>query len=282
MKNKINSCIVVSFLLFSCDKEAKVKLPETENEPVVIGFLTPEKTKTGINLWWTDPLYSDNTLDGGMISNATVSLSDGTSSVNLPYDAVDEYYWVDTSVFVVSPGNTYTVTVILPDGKQATASTLIPVNYVSTLTLFQQDLTYSDSSATFWNVQASGDIEWTDIPSEANYYALAYYTLLKAPFTGDTIEQFHFQTLLNDAGRDGLPIRNSFTTSYSYNQGNYTPIGTRVVVATVNRDYYEYHRTAELGIYSDPFAEPVLIYSNVTGGVGALCGYRQKVFDIFY
>ena len=53
------------------------------------------------------------------------------------------------------------------------------------------------------------------------------------------------------------------------------PIG--VVVGSMSADYFQYHRSLARQERSggDPFADPVGLYSNVTGGVGVLGGYAS-------
>jgi hypothetical protein len=55
-----------------------------------------------------------------------------------------------------------------------------------------------------------------------------------------------------------------------------------VVLTAMTREYFEYHRTLELqGRFDeDPLADPVDVFTNVEGGVGAVAGYANTVASI--
>ena len=55
-----------------------------------------------------------------------------------------------------------------------------------------------------------------------------------------------------------------------------------LVVTSMSKDYFEYHRTLELQYWNsgDPFTSPVDVYSNVTGGSGVFGGYANTVIEV--
>ncbi len=55
-----------------------------------------------------------------------------------------------------------------------------------------------------------------------------------------------------------------------------------VLVMAVSEDYYRYWQTASLqnDVEGNPFAEPVRIYSNMSGGNGVFAGYQATFFPL--
>ena len=55
-----------------------------------------------------------------------------------------------------------------------------------------------------------------------------------------------------------------------------------VLLMTVSEDYFNYWKTSELQntVGDNPFAEPVRVHSNMTGGFGIFAGYRTTFFPL--
>ncbi|MBD0254725.1 MAG: DUF4249 family protein, partial [Cytophagales bacterium] len=47
-----------------------------------------------------------------------------------------------------------------------------------------------------------------------------------------------------------------------------------------DRAYFEYHRTLRANADSNPFAEPVLLYSNVEGGLGVFAAFNRTTLEV--
>ena len=50
----------------------------------------------------------------------------------------------------------------------------------------------------------------------------------------------------------------------------------------VSEDYFLYRKTVTLqnSVVDNPFAEPVPVHSNMTGGFGIFAGYRAETFPL--
>lgn len=59
-------------------------------------------------------------------------------------------------------------------------------------------------------------------------------------------------------------------------------IGYQLILRTLSKEYFQYVASQELQAYSydDPFAQPVVIYGNVRGGLGIFAGFSEDAREV--
>src|SRR3954465_15511204 len=89
---------VISFLIVTCTKKATIKLPPNEEKLVVTCFLSPDENYINVVVRLSKPKFGaqQNTSSStGDVEDATVTVSDGSESVNVPYQQLLNFYSVD-------------------------------------------------------------------------------------------------------------------------------------------------------------------------------------------
>lgn len=266
--NKIIYVVVVIALFFTaCTKDADVKLPAVESKLVISSFLSPQDTIIKVEVTMSQPLYNNsNSGQFSAITNATVQINDGTNTQTLAYNSTDNYYYVSTSLFPITTGTTYYLTVSTPDGKNVNASTTIPVQN-STLSYSSHQVV--DPNGERYNLETS----WNDTPGTEDYYRIVFYNKDYYSGSSDTSYWASLSENYSDKGKDGG----------SFNQNSeiyvYSSTGTvegELYLIHASKEYYLFHSKLLDAAYSgSPFSEPVQMYSNINGGYGVFAGFNS-------
>jgi hypothetical protein len=260
--------------LSACEKDADVKLPKVESKLVVSSFISPMDTIIKVNVTLSQPLYNNsNSNDYSAISNAAVQINDGTNFQTLAYNDTGNYYFVSTTLFPLSVGTTYYLTVSTPDGKNVNASTSIPSS--------NQSLTYSaepivdpnNSNRFFFST------EWNDPSGAENYYRIVYYDKYYYDGSTDTSYYSAHSNDISDKDKDGSTIAESFEIYASINSTMNASGELQLIHAS--KEYYLYHSKLFDAAYSSgPFSEPVQMYTNINGGYGVFAGYNPYIVQV--
>jgi hypothetical protein len=260
----------------SCERDADVEVPETEPKLSLTSWITSGEDTVRVFLSRSVPTFSEF---NGTIQDwpdADVRVSDGTNTVQLQFDPLNLYYVGSFEDSPLEIGRTYQYTVLV-DGKNLSAATRIPPLAATTSSL-EASYTPPLPNDLFGTgvINTLAQLNDPD-PNEFNYYRVVFELeeqWMETSAIMDTRDVF-----LNDAELvNGQVSVRSALQANTFGSPTQT-IRTRVI--TASREYYEFHRTARLAEFSDnPFAEPVIVYSNVIGGLGAVGGYRQTVTEI--
>ena len=80
-----------------------------------------------------------------------------------------------------------------------------------------------------------------------------------------------------DENKDGLVFSSSRTFQFWSDPQTRKLTALHLYLAVTDRAYYLYHESLQQHRYAqdNPFAEPVLVYHNVTGGLGVFAAYNQ-------
>ncbi|TND08478.1 MAG: hypothetical protein FD123_2274 [Bacteroidetes bacterium] len=278
MKNLIYTflfAIVLSVSFVSCEQAADIDLPETEPKLVVTCFISPQDTLIIARINRSKPVFQASTVNPSFsVDNATVILAGNSTSVQLTYDADFEWYYVSPSQFQVLPGATYTITVTTPEGESVNASTTIPVsvpqNY--TVTVTSEIL---DSNSFGLNEHYMSDNAWTDLAGQTDFYRLIWVSVRTNAFLpGDTLYSTLGGELISDKNNDGGQIR-LLSDGYQFQNTTDTTIAMDFHLVHATPEYYLYHQSVQNYGGDNPFAEPTLIYTNVTDGLGVFAGYNS-------
>ncbi|GAB3778286.1 hypothetical protein GCM10028818_26950 [Spirosoma horti] len=301
--NTLASCLAVAWLLVGCgslrNEVDPSQLGSASPKLVINGYLSPQDTVLAIKLTRSNTVVGDSLSllqTGNDITDATVTLSDGNKLVRLQYTSThptdstkQSYYGASARLLPIIAGRTYTLSVITANGQRASSTCTIPVP-IKPMSITFDSLTQNQSRSLVRRYFIK--TLWTDPAGQPNYYQLAGYfrylskldQLGNFPLTYDDDNR----GLLSDEGLDGTVLLSgrSFLTSttFSTNEstsfyGQYRKASVAVNLMSVERTYYQFQTAVirQRRVRNNPFAEPVLIPSNIEGGLGCFAGYNNSV-----
>ncbi len=266
------------FLLCSCEKEADIEIPSTPAKLVVVSHISPENKETTVSVKMSKPLYETSTVNiGDAVANADVKLSDGSNSVNLIFNNTSKYYTISSQTFPIQAGKTYYLTVSA-NNQSVSAETTVPSN------TFPSDYNITVKKGFDQDAKII-HMSWTDITGESNYYAPYNFAMYK--YFGQTDTNFvdiaYERVFINDGNRDGKELS---AEQEFFEPQSPTPEakGIQTLFIHCNKEYYLYHNSVIQSMNTDgnPFAEPVIIYTNIKGGLGVFSAYTSKRYRITY
>ena len=264
---------------------------------VITCFLSPQDTTLAVKVSRSNTVVGDSVSLQQMDSNitdATVTLSEGDRSVTLPYNnrpasstATQPYYSVPARLLPTVVGRTYKLTVLTANGQRASSTCTIPAAVQPTAITFDSlDDARSKSRRYFVRMQ------WQDPPNQANYYQVSgifLYTTNNAKeekYNGLSFDDDN-RGLFTDAGLDGTTFVSgrafiasaSSSTQRSNFNNQYQSASVSVNLISVDPAYYRYQEAVirQRRSRNNPFAEPVLIPSNIEGGLGCFAGFNNAV-----
>ena len=303
-------------VLYGCDSLRQEVNPDRLNREsaklVVNCFLSPQDTVLAVKVTRSLPVLGDGTgataVTGTNVVDATVTISDGARSVSLKYDntqfprdAAQPFYSVDARQLPIVAGHTYKLTVRTPAGEIATSTCTVPGAVIMTGVSFDS-LDENQFGRKFKRYFVRS--RWTDPAGQINYYQVSglfrFVRLCQnCPANQADREEFNYlnfsdntASLQTDRSSDGSSMISGrgFLGGYFENGGNSSPNFGRqykkaiVTINLLNTDqaYYQYQDAIERQNQSgdNPFAEPVLIPTNVQGGLGCFAGYNRSTLTI--
>ncbi|WP_080054009.1 DUF4249 domain-containing protein [Spirosoma aerolatum] len=286
-----------------------VGLEQDSEKLVVACFISPQDTVLAARvthslpiLGTTNDLYSD-------IPNATVTLSDGNRTILLKskqtanaFGNTSLSYSAAATELPIVVGKTYTLTVQVPDGRKVIGTCTVPNAIPLTQMTLDSGITteYGDRRKSYY-----ARLQWRDPAGQANFYRVAGNNEYKQRFpvlnssnnyVRDTLMSFrgdwYFEngSTITDIGRDGqeiVSVRGRLSPfSYTLMNGIWVgvPPSGRIDGYLLNLDenYYRYHDAVERQnkVRDNPFAEPVLIPTNIQGGLGCFGAYNRSTLTI--
>ena len=286
--NKVVVWLLVLFTFPACEDDVS-NLPNVDMSPrlVVNSYISPQDTELKVQLQMTQPaIGKDKTPDQLMVKNATVTLSDGSSTVSLAYDVMTDMYKTSASNLPVVAGKTYFLHVSTPGGYKAEASCTVPTTNGITIT----DLDYK-STTPEWSPQSLDhelSYKWTDAPNTANYYRSMSYLVIRQPDFNGNIQTMKQPFFLSDDETKmyftDQKVSGGLLKSPDFNTNTYeiiagseqTEYEVHALLIVCDKNYYQYHYSVLTGSRTEgnPFAEPTFVYSNIKGGLGVFAAYN--------
>lgn len=268
---------------------------------VIHGFLSPQDTTLAIKVSQSRTVTGDSlssALTDGNITDAVVTLTDGSRSVRLRYKANGAtYYSAPATQLPILPGHTYQLTVVTADGQQARSQCTIPAP-VRLSAVVIDSLTETQGRGQVRRYFARA--RWQDPAGPGNYYQVAgafqVVTGTSATTGKNTVVYNNLgfdddnRGLSADTDADGGSLVSGRAFLGNIPLDGATPKGfrqqyrgsrLRVELYSVEASYYQY-RSAVIRqgrVRNNPFAEPVLIPSNIGGGLGCFAGYNQSAIE---
>jgi hypothetical protein len=279
---------------------------------VISGFLSPQDTILAVKVTRSATVVGDSLSllqTGNNVTDATVTLTDGSKSVRLLYNNIASgdtvrsrpYYSINARSLPILAGHTYTLTVQTANGQQATSACTIPAPVSPATIKFDsvQETQGRSQSRRYYVIT-----NWQDPVGQINYYQVAgYFRYTTRCTTCQTDRDQASGTfpltfdddnrgLISDVGLDGtlIPSGRAFMTSATLpnnNQGTgfYSQFRTASVTVdlmSVEQSYYQFQQAVirQRRVRNNPFAEPVLIPSNIQGGLGCFAGYNNATMTL--
>ncbi|MDQ3395328.1 MAG: DUF4249 domain-containing protein, partial [Bacteroidota bacterium] len=123
---------------------------------------------------------------------------------------------------------------------------------------------------------------FNDTQGQPNYYRISGYIDRKTEWQDQRMDIVNYDyDLFNDAGKDGTLIRIpnfEIYRSYYYDDlKEEEEISGQLFLLSSDKHYYEYHRTVKESYNNEnPFAEPILMYTNIKGGLGVFSAFNRS------
>lgn len=293
--NKINIFFVLTMmasLFTACEQDAKdVNLPYVEPKIVVQSFISPISAEIAIYVSKSSPIFGAVNSPDPTLTDATVVMSDGTTTATAIFNSLKGYYIIDTAILKIVTGKTYNLKVTAADGRKVTSVCTVPFAPDTSGLEFTYDTLYTKTGNES-RYDAEATLSWNDPVGQNNYYHSEVELGLEYTFSPGTIkwEKMYGSSYLDyfaDKGKDGKKIVNGilvYSLSESNSGGvgstkNYEFGGIRYFLYSTDINYHKYHETVSRST-NDPFSEPVIIYTNIEGGLGcfgAFNGFNKQI-----
>lgn len=260
---------------------------------VVSSFLSPQDTTLAVKVTRSNTVVGDSISllqTGNNITDATVTLSDGSKSVVLPYnnrtagDTVKNrpYYSINARLLPIVTGKTYTLTVV-SNGQIATSTCTIPTAVPLT------EIKLDSLNRRYFVL-----VRWQDPDGATNYYQVTgifrYIAANCKACQNESYNTLSFDDdnrgLFDDAGRSGKEIvsgRAYLTPAGTINFYNqYKTASVTADLMSIDQNFYRFQEAVmrQRRSRNNPFAEPVLIPSNIDGGLGCFAGYNNATMTL--
>ncbi|CAH0995854.1 hypothetical protein EMA8858_01982 [Emticicia aquatica] len=304
-KHILLSLLIISQLtIFSCKSLVKEIdpsiLPQTDSKLVVACFISPQDTILSAKITETKVLIGSTGDISNDITNASVKISDGTKTVSMIYHSTLGYYRALPSDLPILSGKTYTITVFTPDGRKVNASTSVPNKIdIKEVKVDSTKIVDIQRGNQVTNTEYNVKVIWQDIVGANNFYrALSVFDFIyqipdpknnKNSVLSPVSTMVDLRTI-DDKNTDGqlISLNRSFQPFTSQGQPS---TGQNISVKSLQNikvglfhtdsHYYNYHTSLrKQRENNNPFAEPVLLYTNINGGFGCFGAYNASWQEI--
>lgn len=283
MRILLSSVLIPMFLLLfiACEKEITIDIPKPDPKIVIEGWIEngfPARVIITKSAPYFDPIDSA-TLANSLVTNATVTVSDGIISENLVIGLNPEYFpyvMYMGNTLIGEVGKTYYLTVVV-DGNTYTSETTL-------LQPLQLDSVWfglepgKDSLGYIWGIG-------NDNAATEDFYRMLTKRIGKdagfVPMLGSTWEDKYFNgqqfTFSIFRGEASYLME---TPAEEEGQFGFFKIGDSVIVklSCITDPVYQFWSAAEAETFSggNPFSSPALIPTNIKGGaLGVWSGYAS-------
>lgn len=282
MKNTILlSFLILLPFLFSCEKDATIPVPESEPKLVLYGFFSPEDDSLELKVTWTKPVFGKQA-NNENVEGAEVRLEGPSGSVTFPEIGPGVYAQAQ-SLVNLEYNKTYTLYARAPNGKEARATFTMPpsagpIGFSALIT----DSMSSDYGGGPVVDRYTFRINVSDSDPALKYLRISNYSYTDYGFGGD-YGWYPLDYDLNDRmiRSEGAGTRNFEFFLYAFPGSSFDPSSVstyRFSLIRAGKEYYDFHSRLSNFEGDNPFAEPSLLYSNVSGGLGVVIGFSRKDF----
>ncbi|MCK5824390.1 MAG: DUF4249 domain-containing protein [Ichthyobacteriaceae bacterium] len=293
--------LVVLLIVSSCRKEADIDVPNGDPQLVVTNFITVNTDTSFVRVLWSEPIYNNagfNQYNNNYkhVENADVNIINNGKKHKLIYDKLGVYYTADVDFNI---GDKVELSVNYDEKNKLTALCKIPVEPKYKIEYLNTDSIYVDE----WSVKIMEEFKFTALNKGSNYYALHLNV-----FYESNIYNYNDKDKLVDGVKSVQKSTSWFDKSYFELDENKSVILRHIKYVNANRetdldviysnkeindsiefialtcdvDYFKYHKSIEKYGYggADVFTEPVIVYSNVIGGLGVFGAYNRVTQNV--
>lgn len=298
IKNTLLGHLAVILLLASCEKEIKFKQKEVEPKIVINALQHPDSVWV-INVSGSTSILDKNKPDS--LPNATVSIKDEGGNVLEVLNHHSDGNFISTQGNKPLVGKTYQLEVSHINYKtvEATATFPSPVPFEIVDT----------SKVSFKSEESMRvKIRFADPIAESNYYFIKVMVTYKSYWFDefgnmiDSVYNIYPESIgSNDLNVENLDENNSkamelyvkdnlingktteidlYLNYFLFQHSEYTNI--TIFFASSSKEYY-LHKISKNkydATQGNPFAEPVIIYSNIKNGIGIFAGYSYSAISL--
>lgn len=269
-----------------------LELTEQAEKLVVAGFVSPQDSVVSVRVSRSQTILEESAAANGPVVDATVLLSTNGSSVALAYNAKKQCYQVDARKFPIQAGQTYELSVQTPRGERLTGRCTVPQ------AVALKKVTLDSTQATDRTKQFVARYAWNDPAGETNFYQTAgTFSYVKSCPTcrGEALKPESVPVAftaaagwLPDVTHNGASLQTDGSLAVvdpkaSFG-GNFQRATVQATLLHVDEAYFRYHQAVDKATAAkakeNPFAEPVLIPSNVQGGLGCFAAYNRVTVTV--
>lgn len=279
--------VLLLLIIAGCvDIVSNIEFPDTEPKIVVHSFISPSDTAVHVMLSWSNPISKGVAYDSiHTISNASVYIAEqGRDYMQLTYHVGKRVYTLPANQFAVEQGKRYSLLVEVAGHDPVKASCSIPA---PNQTLVVDKL---ETEKLSWGEVVRIEYSFTDIAGNTeNFYApSAWLEQATYLYQADSIairkrafERVSGERYISNKGRHGRTFKNrgeAFLENWEWLEEPPPEIDTAniyLILLTTDEHYYHYHKSLEMYSPGNPFSEPVLVYSNIEGGLGVFAGFSR-------
>ncbi len=284
---KLITIILLSCLgaLLACQEPVDSILIPYNSKIVVECYLNPTEATIRVALRTNQPMVGSS--EANLITNATVTITDGQQTVTLPFQG--DAYWIGVlgnSRLRLRAGTTYTLKASAPGYESVEATCTIPAR-VNDLRWRVDGVQYIQDSRSY-RVYNNYLLVWgSTIPAERQYFALgrqwAYADTIQtnsgrdSVFNGIQTVWDHFVT--DEAIRNDRLFVRAFTGRVTERDSVLrNPRSTDLLLLQFDVNAYNFLKASQLQKQngSNPFAEPSLVPSNIKNGLGIFGAIYQR------
>ena len=300
MSKKITPFILALWsLAATCERPVELEFKDQAPKLAVFSKFTSDRVLQ-VEVSRGQSLFDDSPTE--YVLDARVDLYEGDAFIERLTLAPDRQPPVYLSRDLLPRRNAiYTVVVEAPGFETVTASSRVP-NLVQIEALEISEVVIEQGSAgdqVVYNYQVG--ITFSDPPDEKNYYhlnlsqeivnlapesggAVDLQTVVFSSLADNNYQVAHLEggLLLDDTPFGGQAVQLSFPLRFTLEGSKYALGNLLVELAAVSEEYYSYF--SSLARQQDnpgaPYAEPVIVKSNVTNGLGYFAGYTSTLDTI--
>lgn len=255
MKSVITSILIS--ILFGCQQNITLELPKYEPKVAVYSILEPGSVPVVLlSLSQSYYSYGDTTPGYIPIKNAVVTITDQTANTTdaLSLDSgiyFNSWYYYSHRPSIV--GHHYILNINYL-GSLINAATTIPMPVIIK-SFTHERIDDPNSGLTHYIFH----LFFQDIVGEQNFYT-------SPPPNGFVVNNF-YTNFTSDYGLDGKQLETT-TDTYIMTSSLIDSVGYQVTVKTVTPEMEKYDTDIWTQIHNGPLSQPVIIESNVNGGLG--------------
>ncbi len=270
--------ILIAFILAACEKEANIKLPDTQPKLSVSCFISDSTDIIKATVYWSKPVFNNTDTLPEYPSNLTVTISVNGQTDTLLYNTEWSTYELSTDDFPLNAGVEYTLRVQAPNGETARAKTIIPTQKAI---IADKSVSFTSSVDQYNNIIETYRYRITlnDISANEEFYRIMYYNDYFIP---DVPDEFNVASNMGElfVSDNNLVDGKIYTDNEVKFYGTSANISARYAyVIHGSEEYYRFHKSLSNYGYDNPFAEPTIVFSNVENGLGVFAGFNQVRVD---